>query len=200
MVPIFKLTLDVPNAKRLDIAFAGLAAEIKDWTDLWPAVIDQIEKAEERAFSTQGALTEHGEWAPLSPDYAKAKRKKYGDQMIETASSRMRDSLTGHTGETIEELEPLRMRFGTSVPYAVWQQMGTKKMPARRLLDLTEEDLALIRKQVQRVALNKATRLGFAAGARTGQGDMSRPEATALGRSILTGETPSPFETTVTFP
>jgi len=170
---MLRFTISVKNAKSIDLAFGGLVAKIRDWRGLWPAVINQLSKAEERAFSTQGALTEHGEWQKLSPDYEKAKRKKYGDQMIETASSRLRDSLTGMTGETIEVLEPLHMRWGTSVPYAMWQQTGTRKMPARRLMDFTEEDRVVIQKQIQREAINFSRRLGFKVIAAAG-GDVSQ--------------------------
>jgi len=67
----------------------------------------------------------------------------------------------------------LHMRWGTSVPYAMWQQTGTRKMPARRLMDFTEEDRVVIQKQIQREAINFSRRLGFKVIAAAG-GDVSQ--------------------------
>lgn len=182
----------VKNADSLHIAFAGLVGKIKDWRALWPAVINQICKAEERAFSTQGQLSAHGEWQALSPAYEKAKRRKYGDQMIETASGRLRAALTGHTADTIEDLKPLRMRWGARIltknrkwDIATLQQTGTETMPARRLIDLTAEDRAVIQKQIQREAINFSRRLGFKIAMKTGQLDLPLSQIRRLGVQAL---------------
>ncbi len=183
---MLRFTLNVVNAKKVDLAFTGLAAQIKDWHALWPKVINQIVKIEEKQFATMGALGGHGDWAPLAPDYAATKAKQYGEKRILQASERLRDSLVGHTGDTIEELEPLKMRFGSSVEYALYHQTGTwRGLPARRIFDFTEEDRAIIQKQIQREALNFSHRLGFAIASRAGMHDVSAAEARRLGTSSL---------------
>lgn len=184
---MLRFTLNVVNAKKLDLAFSGLIANIRDWRTLWPQVINQIVKIEEKQFSTMGALGEHGEWAPLTPDYAAAKARQYGGKPILQASERLRDSLVGHTGDTIEELGPLKMRFGSSVEYALYHQTGTRRgLPARRIFDFTGEDRGIVQKQIQREAINFSRRLGFAIAARAGFGAVSAAEARRIGTSFLT--------------
>ena len=170
----------VKNARGLNMAFGGIVAKIRDWRALWPAVINQLNKAEGRAYQTQGALTATGEWEALSDKYAQAKERKYPGQLIETASGRARAALTGHTADTIEELHPLFMRWGARIltkngrwDILTLQQTGTKKMPARRLMDFTDEDRAIIQKQIQREAVNFSRRLGFKVIAASG-GDVSQ--------------------------
>jgi phage gpG-like protein len=223
---MLRFTFNVVNADELDVAIGGLAAQVKDWTNVWPKVAMQITKIEDQKFATEGALGAHGEWAALEPGYEKRKKKKWGGKPIEQASERLRRSLVEGSAETIEDFQPLRMRFGTSVPYALYQQtgfrtrLGTGKtrgsglgirgsrgsrfpkpeprafVPARRLVDFTEEDKSMIRSTIQREALETARRLGFAAAPYRGERDISAIRARQIGVAILSGEIPSPFPAT----
>jgi hypothetical protein len=216
---MLRFTFNVVNADKLDLAFGGLASQIRDWTNVWPKVAMQISKIEDRKFATEGALGAHGEWARLDPDYEKAKKKKWGEKPIEQASEKLRNAVLGLGPGHIERFEPLRMEFGVDssvVPYALYQQtgfrtrLGTGKrvgtrhgvplresgrafVPARRLFDFTEEDKYVIRTTIQREALQTARRLGFAAAPYMGERDITAIRARQIGVGILSGEIPSPF-------
>ncbi len=196
---MLRFTLNVVNAKKLDLAFTGLMAQTKDWRKLWPAVINQIVQIETNQFATVGALGEHGEWAALSADYAERKKKEWGEKPILQATERLRSSLVEKTGDTVEELEPLKMRFGTRVPYGIYHQTGTARrargsapsggggMPARRIFDFTEVDRLVTQKTIQRLALDFSRRLGFAVAPRAGFRDVGAAEARRMGAAALAG-------------
>ncbi len=190
---MLRFTLEVVNAKKLDLAFTGLMAQIRDWRSVWPHVIDRLVKIEEKQFATTGALGEHGEWKPLAVEgapgpsgpYKTTYKKKSGKPILQD-SERLRDSLTGKTSDTVDELEPLKMRFGSRVPYAIYHQKGTyqdgkPKMFARRIFDFTEVDRLVTQKTIQRLALDFSRRLGFAVAPRAGFRDVGAAEARRMG-------------------
>ncbi len=185
---MLRFTLKVINAEKLDLAFGGLVAQIKDWRKLWPQVINQIVKIEENQFATMGALGAYGKWDALTRDYAAAKAREYPGKPILQASEHLRDSLVDKTENTIEELEPLKMRFGTRLEYAHYHQTGTRRgMPARRIFDMTEEDRYVIRETIHREAIDFSRRLGFAIARRAGMRDATAAEARRLGVAALAG-------------
>jgi phage gpG-like protein len=184
---MLRFTFQVENAKSIDLAFGGLVAKIQDWRALWPHVIERIVKVEERIYATEGQTGGHGQWAPLTAAYAKQKQRKYGDKPIEQASERLRQSLVEAGEGHVEDLQPLSMAYGTNVPYAIWQQTGTSKMPARRLIDFTREDQAVIQREIQRQAVNFTRRLGFAVASSVYGETVSAVEARRLGEQALSG-------------
>jgi TP901-1 ORF40-like protein. len=74
-------------------------------------------------FKTQGA-SQGIEWAPLTKQYLKEKiRKGYSEKKLIRTSTLMQ-SWTWR-------LQPWMAVVGTEVPYAIYNEMGTYKMPAR---------------------------------------------------------------------
>ncbi len=118
-------TMRVVNADKLDFALRGLRGDLDDYTDVWPAVTQEIEKEEAALFAMRGACGAHGPWGDLTKRYKERKYKKYGAQQIEVATGRLRRGLTDSTsGDAIREYQRRSMRFGTSLPYAIYQQTG----------------------------------------------------------------------------
>lgn len=78
------------------------------------------------------------EWPALSPAYEGWKNVAYPGQPIMRASDRLYESLTNQTSETIWQVGPKHIEFGSRVPYFEYHQTGTSKMPARPMLVLTE--------------------------------------------------------------
>jgi phage gpG-like protein len=184
---MLRFTFEVENAKKIDLAFGGLVAKIQDWRSLWPHVIERVVKSEERLYSSEGVTGGHGQWAPLTEAYEKAKRRKYGEKPIEQASERLRQSIVEAGEGHVEDLQPLSMTFGTDVPYAIYQQTGTRKMPARRLFDFTQEDQRVIQQEIQRQAVQYARTLGFRIASQIYGETVSAVEARALGVQALEG-------------
>jgi len=83
----------------------------------------KIQKDIRDIFKTQGA-SQGIEWAPLTKQYLKEKIKKgYSEKKLIRTSTLMQ-SWTWR-------LQPLMAVVGTEVPYAIYNEMGTYKMPAR---------------------------------------------------------------------
>ncbi len=88
-------------------------------------------------FDRSGAHEGLPAWAPLSARYARYKARRYPGAPILVRSGRLRDALAEITNDTIATIEPTRLVYGTSVPYAIYHQRGTRKMPARPILRLS---------------------------------------------------------------
>lgn len=80
-----------------------------------------------------------GHWPALQPAYAAWKARYFPTARILEREGTLRESLrwTGQgvgPGGVFEALQR-EVRFGTTVPYAVYHQRGTRSMPARPFLD-----------------------------------------------------------------
>ena len=134
------LTFEVMGDKQVSRSFSRFSNEVKDLTDAFREIVkDFREIVEKKQFESEGSYGSGG-WKPLALSTLLQKRRKgYPDAILE-ASGRMKRSLTGNTGDTIEEVKRLSVRMGTSVSYARYHQKGTRYMPARPLIQLTEGD------------------------------------------------------------
>lgn len=177
----------VVNAEKIRFAFAGLASGVKDWRPhIWPAVRSRaLRPWLKKQFAKQG-IGEHGKWPALSPKYAAAKARKYPNAGILVATGKMRDELLSEGNEGKETDQTLE--YGSSKPYAMFHQTGTKRMPARRIFDPEAGDERGTMKQLIRSAVafgvaNHARALGFAV-----MGDeVDAAEAGRIGRGLLGG-------------
>lgn len=106
------------------LQFALREVPIQDWTGWWPQAIEIVKHILETRFTAQGDRPPTGEWAGLSPEYAKRKEKKYPGALILQASGALYDSLVSESGHTVKELTPSSMRFGTDLPYARYLHEG----------------------------------------------------------------------------
>ena len=91
-----------------------------------------------------------GRWADLAPStVAERERKGYGGaHPIEWRDGTLAESLAtrGALGN-VSQVDKTRGVFGTTVPYAGYQQTGTSKMPARKIVGLTRQRKeAIVRK------------------------------------------------------
>lgn len=86
------------------------------------------------------------DWAPL----AKATIDRKGHDRILVETGALRESLV-HVGGAgnIHDVMPRGMLFGTEIEYAVFHQEGTRRMPARPPVGVSEETLD---KFVERIA------------------------------------------------
>jgi len=75
-------------------------------------------------------------WPDLSPAYA---ARMHGGDTTPTLrlTDTLYDSLTSQTGDTIWQVGPKTIKFGTRVPYFIFHQEGTATMPQRAPLVLS---------------------------------------------------------------
>lgn len=111
-------------------------------TDLrkaWDEVKEDFIQNEEDQFATQGGHASGG-WRALSPAYAAWKAKRFPGKPILRRTDRLFQSLTRPLHEDFIFIsKPDTMTIGTAVPYAVFHGRGTRRMPQRRPVELTEK-------------------------------------------------------------
>lgn len=92
----------------------------------------------ENYLAAEGAYEGNPRFAPLAPRYARYKAKRYPNTPILTRSGRMRQSLTSITSDSIADITPTTLTYGAKLPYAIYHQTGTRKMPKRPPLKLSK--------------------------------------------------------------
>ena len=136
---MFQLTFEVDGDVQLSRAFSRFAEDVKDAREPFEEVAEDFRNIMSKQFGTEGTYGSGG-WAPLSPNYAEWKARNYPGARILERTGLLRDSLEGANPYTIREIRPLEMTVGTKVPYGIFHQRGTKKMPQRKIINLTEAD------------------------------------------------------------
>ena len=103
----------------------------------------------ELQFETEGKHASGG-WKPLKRATVAAKRRKGLRLQILQATGTLRATLTERgTPGMIFETTPTGLRFGSHVPYAEFHQTGTRTMPRRRPIELTEATRRTVVKMLQ---------------------------------------------------
>ncbi len=165
---MLRFTLKVEGSK-LDSMIRGLGEKIGDWTEAWPKVSSTIQRVLDEQFASEGARGPAGSWPELKERSARRKQRAYPGRGLLEASGRLRRSLVSGADDTLEEFAPRRMRSGTTVPYALYHQTGTKTMPPRKIFDFGPEDYRLIAEEAKRQALRVARESGFESASRFGE-------------------------------
>lgn len=119
---------------------------VQDYTPVFHSIVERLQQGAQEQFDTQG----QGAWAPLSPKYAKWKAQNYPGKPILQRTGDLLMSLTSETGHSINVVHPLEMRWGTDLLYARFHQLGTRRMPQRRIIELSEEQRRDVMKEVQK--------------------------------------------------
>jgi len=156
----------------MDRGIARFADGVADYRPIWPVIEDDFYAQVQDQFKTEGE--EGGErWQELSPAYAKIKEELYpGKPILERTGDLMR-SLTSPNDENAVRIDGRKsLTLGSRVPYGIYHQTGTRKMPARPEVQLPEAFKRSVMHHVQTYLVQIASQSGF----RTGMGplDVSR--------------------------
>lgn len=149
--------ISISGDKQLNRRFVTMKHSVEDATPAWKSITTFLERTERSQFAQQGVAKS---WAPLAQSTVESKRRNGLRPEILRATDALKNSMTKKSsGDAIRIQEPTFMVFGTSVPYAGYHQTGTKRMPQRRVLDLTPEQRIEIMKRLQRfIVTGKAGR------------------------------------------
>jgi len=141
------------------VRISRLRTRIEDMRPYWPLIAEKFYKIEQRAFSSEGAVSRHGMWARLNARYKAWKDLHYPGRRVLTLRGSLRDTLTraGHP-QAIYEATPRSLTLGSRVPYAIYHQTGTGKMPARRPIDLSAREYAEIAREIHRLLVAEFSR------------------------------------------
>jgi phage gpG-like protein len=95
-------------------------------------------------------------WPQLSPKYQAWKDEHFPFMPIMQRTQRLYRSLIGSTDDTIFQAEKLSLTLGTKVPYAVYHQRGGKRLPKRKVIDMSEKGKRDIVRAIQRATIGRA--------------------------------------------
>lgn len=86
---------------------------------------------------TRGQDADGNRWAPLAP--STIAKKGHGTILVDKGD--LMNSLVGNNQNAIRDIYDREMHFGTSDPKAIYHDQGTRKMPARPPVGISEETL-----------------------------------------------------------
>jgi len=130
--------LQIDGKMRMARGLARLAESLADYRPVWPAIEDEFRTLIADQFRTKG---EEGgaPWAPLSDPYAHWKAVHDPGRPILQRTGDLYRSLTGaHDSNAVRAAEGKSLTLGSRLPYAIYLQKGTRRMPARKAIQLTE--------------------------------------------------------------
>lgn len=158
---MFRFRAEILGEEVFNRAFNRLDS-LSDLRPLWPEVIREFYLIEAEQFDSEGAAGASGKWAPLSDTYAKYKQVAYPDKPILRADDDLFESLTDpEAAGAILQPEQDQLTIGTSVPYAIYHQRGTSRMPARPPISLAEAQKRRLQKAIQAGLVRFVREAGF---------------------------------------
>lgn len=160
---MLRLVVNIEGLAEFDRTFTRFTANLRDWRELWPAVIGELRRITQEQFAFEGKGTT-GQWRQLSPKYAQWKELKFPGSTILSRTGRLVKSLTRRSGDSIIIGKPDLLIFGTSVPYAIYHQSrrARKKLPRRPIFDFSEDDKNRLTKAIQRALFKAGKNQGVA--------------------------------------
>ena len=133
------LSFEVDGQLQLDRAMSRFGDGIKDMRPAFKLMAESFKKIEQKQFDSEGS---HGgsRWELLSNDYATWKAANFGGLPILQLTGLMRESLTGGNPWYVERITEDSLVLGSKIGYAIFHQRGTSTMPARPVINLSEQD------------------------------------------------------------
>jgi len=138
MPDTFRLRFEIDGDVQLSRAFSRFGEDVHDLKDAFTQIADNFQRGEQQQFDTEGNYGAGG-WKPLAESTRIFKEQHGFPDRILVRTGSLRSSLAGNTGETIGRIEPLSAEMGTTNPAAGYHQRGTRRMPARPVIKLPEE-------------------------------------------------------------
>lgn len=144
------VSVRVPGAYGFTVALSRFGSEVQDFTEFWEGrfkiwwyALRQLDYA--AAGGTTGSM-----WAPLSDDYRKWKNRHYPSAPLLVLRGPMKASLIAPDAPgSVWRPSPRSLEVGSSVPYAIYHQNGTGRMPARPPIRFAQVDRERLGKLLQ---------------------------------------------------
>lgn len=133
----FNFTVD--GERQMSRFFDIAADSINDFTIIFEKLAEDFRETQKEVFKKEGANEGLSKWKPLSPKYKKWKNKFYPGRPILTLTGDMRKSLTQQNNiNHIERITKNSFEIGTKDFKTILHQKGTKKMPKRKVIELSD--------------------------------------------------------------
>ena len=89
-------------------------------------------------------------WKELSPDYAKAKEKQIPGVPLLVRTGRLKESMISKGAEgNITLIGKTQAVFGSTVPYGIFHDEGTSKMPKRNFSEPSDRRLKIFKNNIE---------------------------------------------------
>ena len=146
-----ELTVSLPGLKPLSVALSRVREDIADWTSFWiERFVPGFYRQNLENFVSEGGSSGES-WMALSPRYAAWKAAHYPGRGILVRSGALKASLLSPSADgAVFEPGPTSLTVGTNVPYGIYHQKGTWKMPQRPPLRLTPAFMAVVGQSLQK--------------------------------------------------
>ena len=143
------ISFEVFGDKQVERELLRLSDAAADMRPAGERFMEYMRSVERTQFDSQGR-TGSGGWAPLKPRTVASKAARGLDPRILRATDRLRKSLTNKTSpDHIEEINADSFFFGSRVSYGSFHQTGTRRMPQRRPVELSERNRRAVVKIIQ---------------------------------------------------
>lgn len=129
------LTLEAAGLSELAQRFRDMRARAGDLSPAWGEFLNWWADTNVEHFASRGRRW-RSNWKPLAPSTVASKRREglLAEPLV--ASTALRGELTGRP-LGMERIEASSVEAGTDIAYARFHQFGTRRMPARRLINAT---------------------------------------------------------------
>lgn len=151
-----ELRIEVFGEQQASRELLRFSQRVDDMSPAFEAVADEFLRLEHAQFATEGGYASGG-WRPLAPSTVARKARLRLDPRILHATLRLRRSLTERGPDHVRRIGPSELFVGSRVPYGVYHQHGTHRMPRRRPVEFTERDKANMVRVIQRFIVHGET-------------------------------------------
>lgn len=133
-----RLTFEIVGGERLDVTLSRFGQEVSDWRPFFrEEVAPKFFETLQSNLAGQGSYV--GGYAPLSEPYGSWKAQHYPGKTILRREDQIYNSLTWSGGPGpggVYRDSPSSVEMGTSVPHAGPHQVGSGRLPVRKIVFL----------------------------------------------------------------
>ena len=135
---LLRFTVSLPGQQPLSVRLQRLATDVSDWRAFWASYFAPIWYRQVEIQYTIRKTATGQPWPALSPAYAAWKQRHWPGLPPGVLSGALRESLTvPGSSDAVWVATPKTLTVGSTVPYGIYQQRGTRRMPARPPLRVT---------------------------------------------------------------
>ncbi len=145
------LTITLPGLSAFTVALSRLRTAISDWRPFWTDTFAPFFYSwVQRDFVLEGGQSGTS-WAPLSASYAAWKAAHTPGAGILVRSGALKASLAGPNAPlTVLRASSDALEIGTSVAYASFHQLGTRRLPQRPPLRVNAAFMTVVGQSLQK--------------------------------------------------
>lgn len=125
------------DSKNVGDALENFQASLADNSEVLAAIADDLREMVSDQFATEGRAG-GTPWAELAPSTLRRSRGRRAGILYSTGALLGSLGAIGAPGH-VEQLHRQSLLFGSRLPYAIFHQTGTRRMPARPIIALSGE-------------------------------------------------------------